>query len=155
MKKAAVMLVIKNGFILGVSRKYDHTKFGLCGGKLENNGESPIEAAIRETYEETGIKVTFCSFLHNRIETTYFPNKIQYNTYCFYANTWEGELASSEEGEPKWLLPRKLISPESGAFPDYNLITLLRFKQLYPEIFLKDEDLIYKISLENLGIQPL
>jgi 8-oxo-dGTP pyrophosphatase MutT (NUDIX family) len=56
MHQSGVMLIIKNGLILAVSRRHDKSKFGLPGGKLEPN-ESHWSAAIRETKEETGIKV--------------------------------------------------------------------------------------------------
>jgi len=50
------VLIIKDGLILGISRKNDPTKFSLIGGKCEV-GELPVEAVLRETLEETGIEV--------------------------------------------------------------------------------------------------
>lgn len=43
--------------VLMVSRKDDHSKFGLPGGKVEKEDGSTINAAIRELKEETGIEV--------------------------------------------------------------------------------------------------
>jgi hypothetical protein len=40
MRNAAVMFVIKNGLILGVSRGLGDPKFGLPGGKCEPGGNS-------------------------------------------------------------------------------------------------------------------
>lgn len=51
-----VLITNRDGSIVGVSRKDDHTNFGLPGGKIEHN-ESPEDAARRELYEETGIVV--------------------------------------------------------------------------------------------------
>lgn len=43
-RKAATVLIINNGLFLGVSRKDNHSSFGLPGGKLEE-GESYEKAA--------------------------------------------------------------------------------------------------------------
>lgn len=58
MKTAACVLVMNNeGEMLSVSRKYDESDWGLAGGKCED-GETPKQAAIRETLEETGCDVS-------------------------------------------------------------------------------------------------
>ena len=137
MRDAAVMLLIKDGLILGVSRKDDSTKWGLPGGKKEFN-ETPEQAAIRETLEETGLKILSCHFIFNRIEPSTTDDGIPFNTHCFYADSWEGEIRNSEEGQVKWLKPSVLSSHTSGAFPEYNLITLMKFKKAYPKIILNE-----------------
>ena len=55
-KTASCVLVEQQGLFLAVSRKNNHKDFGLPGGKLDI-GESFIQAAIRETLEETGLLV--------------------------------------------------------------------------------------------------
>ena len=42
--------------IIGVSRRHDHTNFGLPGGKIDK-GETPVEAIIREVKEECGMDI--------------------------------------------------------------------------------------------------
>jgi 8-oxo-dGTP diphosphatase len=49
-------LVIDNDHILGIKAKYDSSFYLLPGGAVEQ-GETIEQAAIRETEEETGIKV--------------------------------------------------------------------------------------------------
>ena len=50
---AQVVLINKEGLILGVSRKTNHCDFGLPGGKMDpEDGGNPIVTAIRETREE-------------------------------------------------------------------------------------------------------
>ena len=59
MKKAACAFIIKKedpSQVLMVSRKYDHTSFGLIGGKLDE-GESALECCVRELLEESGLKL--------------------------------------------------------------------------------------------------
>lgn len=132
MRNAAVMLIIKGGKILAVSRRYDKTKFGLPGGKCEPN-ETPGMAAIRETYEETGIKVSDCIHIFTRDEPKDRPEGEDFHTYCYYAVTWEGEPHNSEEGEVTWLTEAELCG-DKGAFADYNTRTLITFRTLYPEV---------------------
>lgn len=130
MREASVMLIINNGLILGVSRRDDKTKFGLPGGKVEDN-ESHAQAAIRETFEETGVRVVFCVEVFRREEVT--PDGEMFYTYCYYASSWEGEPKDSEEGIVEWLTTEELIG-DRGAFPDYNKKMLETFKLKYPNI---------------------
>jgi 8-oxo-dGTP pyrophosphatase MutT (NUDIX family) len=58
------MLIVKDGLILSVSRRDDKTKFCFLGGKCEPN-ETTGMAAIRETFEETGINVTDCVHIYD------------------------------------------------------------------------------------------
>lgn len=132
MRNAAVMLVIKDGRILAVSRRYDKTKFGLPGGKLEEN-ETPELAAIRECFEETGIKVSKCNLIFRRDEPRDLPEGEDFHTYCFYAEDWAGEPHDSEEGVVAWLTEEEIIS-DKGPFADYNNRTLIVFKTLYPGV---------------------
>lgn len=135
MNEAAVVLIIKDGMILGVSRRKNKDKFGLPGGKLEPN-ELPLEAAIRETFEETGITVSRAEFIYRRDEEAEIPGGPTFHTYCFYASSWNGEPKSSEEGDVKWLIADQLTG-SSGAFPEYNTNTLTKLRELFPDIVLK------------------
>jgi mutator protein MutT len=133
MRSAAVMIIINDGLILGMPRRNDKSKFGLPGGKVEP-GETAIDAAKRETFEETGLKVTECSFIFKRVELRHNPDGEDFETYCFYANSWSGNLVSSDEGEPSWITSNDLAN---GSFPEYNMKTLEIFKTLYPDNHLK------------------
>ena len=57
MKEAVQVVILNdNGEVLAVSRKEDHNDFGLVGGKVDE-GETPIQAILRETLEEREIEV--------------------------------------------------------------------------------------------------
>jgi 8-oxo-dGTP pyrophosphatase MutT (NUDIX family) len=133
MREAGVMLIIKDGLILSISRRDDTTKFGLPGGKLEP-GEQPWEAAVRETFEETGVIVDMYSEIFRREERT-SSGEIFY-TYCYYAVAWSGTPTNSEEGVVTWLTDKELTETH-GAFPDYNRATLDAFRLKYPDIIVK------------------
>lgn len=132
MRNAAVMLIVKDGRILAISRRHDKTKFGLPGGKCEE-GETPDVAAVRECLEETGIKVTKCDYIFRRDEPKDRPEGEDFHCYCFYATEWFGEPNDSEEGVVKWLTEHEL-TVDKGAFADYNRRTLAVFKTKYPNI---------------------
>lgn len=137
LREAAVLLVIKDGLILAISRRHDKTKFGLLGGKLEPDEPAWI-AAIREAKEEAGIKASIVEPIYKRTEPAEKPGGEDFMTHCFYARVWDGEPTSSEEGEVKWLTEKELCTT-MAAFPDYNIATLKAFKAKYPEVFIKGE----------------
>lgn len=138
MREAAVMLLIRGGKILSISRRHNKELFGLPGGKLDE-GETPEQAAIRETFEETGVKVKSCIQIYKRTEPAGTPDGLPFFTYCFYALEWTEEPRDSEEGLVKWLYESELVNGPSiksgrGAFPEYNKNTLEVFKKLYPNV---------------------
>lgn len=137
MKEAAVMLIIKDGLILGISRKDDPSLFGLAGGKLEE-GETPSQAAIRETKEETAVTVYCCEPVYVREEPPRKPGGLAFHTHCFYATAWSGIPENSEEGEVRWLTVKELTET-MAAFPDYNKKTLVEFRTKFPHVKLKEE----------------
>lgn len=139
MRNAAVMLIIKDGLILAVSRRYDKTKFGLPGGKVEP-GETTGAAAVRETFEETGVQVTDCILIFRRDEPKDRPEGEDFHAYCYYATEWGGKEQDSEEGIVRWLSVEELIG-SAGVFSDYNKRTLKEFRKRFPEV-----NLVYPLT---------
>lgn len=136
MRQAGIMLIIKDGLILGVSRRYDSTKFGIVGGKANPN-ETPAEAAIRETFEETGVRVKTCVPIYKSVEKSDRPDGEDFYSYTFYATEWTGTPTKSEEGFVKWITSKELTT--TGAFNDYNKAMLNAFKEMFPEVNIKGE----------------
>jgi len=113
------MLLIKDGKILLVKRRDDLEMFPgwyiLPGGKQEAH-EMPPETAIRETEEETGIKV---SNPYLKIFATHFHEykaKV-FLVYIFVSSEFQGELRESKEGAPVWL-PIEQALQEPKLYPD-------------------------------------
>ncbi len=82
-------------------------KYNGVGGKIED-GESPEECAIRETLEETGLKIknpklkgilTFPKFLQNE----------DWIVFVFTTKEFEGKIIESEEGKLEWINNDKLL----------------------------------------------
>lgn len=135
-RDAGVMLIIKNGLILAVSRGVGSTKWALVGGKAEP-GETPEEAAKRETLEETGIKVHKCEKIYSRIEPKTSDDGLDFFSTTFYATSWEGEPKPSHEGDVKWVESSVVLSEETGAFPQHNKNALYLFSKQFPKVLVK------------------
>jgi 8-oxo-dGTP pyrophosphatase MutT (NUDIX family) len=137
MKQAVVALIIKNGLILGITRRNDKTKYGLIGGKVDPD-ETLEQALYREVKEETGIKVNSCVEIYKRIEVGDGPTGEDYHSTCFYATDWSGDPTNSEEGNVAWLTVEEICSTKA-AFGDYNTKTFEVFKTMFPDVFLFNE----------------
>lgn len=71
MKIAASIVLLNNeGLVLGVSRKHGHCDFGLPGGKMEFGDQSIKHTAMRECFEETGLRIFNMSLIFECVITT-------------------------------------------------------------------------------------
>lgn len=117
---AQVVLINPQGFVLGVSRKDNHQDFGLCGGKMEeiDNGD-PQMTAIRETFEETGLKIS-------NLRLIFAMHKDGYMGYTYLAD-YEGEINHNEPHVVKWVPFEVLIK---GSFGKYNKLVAESLKDM-------------------------
>ena len=101
------MVTDGNGNVLVQDRKDpDWGGITFPGGHVEK-GESFVESAIREVYEETGLTIEdprLCG-------TKQFQTKdgARYVVFFFKATRFTGELKSSDEGEVFWIPREKLL----------------------------------------------
>lgn len=77
------------------------------GGKLED-GESPVECAVRETYEETGLKL---EKIYYRGMVTFVSDECENEMmYLYTSDTFSGEVNEvCSEGELKWIPKDKVL----------------------------------------------
>ncbi len=107
---AQVVLLNKEGLVLGVSRKNDHSDFGLAGGKMEDiDNNDPMATAIRECKEETGLDVS-------NLRLVFAIHKSGNMGYTYLAD-YEGEINHNEPHLVKWVPFQLLIN---GSFGRYN-----------------------------------
>lgn len=101
-----VLCLIQNGdeYLLQDRVKEDWKGYTLPGGHIET-GESVVDAVIREMKEETGLTV-----LNPKLcGVKQFPIKNgRYLVFLFYADKFEGEVVSSNEGSMHWISKDKL-----------------------------------------------
>lgn len=109
--------------ILGTSRKYDHSRFGFPGGKVDE-GEKEKEAASRELKEETGLSINpkDLVFLYRSIcnGDRSRPNCQDYDCVTFFApyHKITGAInPDTGEGLVEWL---EWEDFQNGPFSRYN-----------------------------------
>lgn len=88
---------VSNKFLLGIRK--DNGLWGSPGGKVEN-GESPLNCAVRESIEECGLRPRKLYYLGANEDVD--ERGRQWNSFVFYCNDWEGELRSQDNEMNGW-----------------------------------------------------
>jgi 8-oxo-dGTP diphosphatase len=101
-ERAVILFVIDGDRILLIDKKrgLGHGKVNGPGGRLED-GETPLDAAIRETHEEVGIAV------ENLCERAFlqfaFTNGYRLEATVFVTDTYSGDPVETDEARPFWV----------------------------------------------------
>jgi len=109
------MLTDENKILMQDRIKPNWSGFTFPGGHVEK-GESFVHAVIREMKEETGLTV-HCPELSG-IKQFQTMNDERYIVFLFKADSFSGELCSSDEGKMHWIDRENLVnlSVASGFF---------------------------------------
>jgi 8-oxo-dGTP pyrophosphatase MutT (NUDIX family) len=119
--------------ILAVTRKEDANAFCLPGGKVDTPQEHPIDACIRELYEETGLKADPSQMELVFGSSEYGSRKWTCLTYRVYALLPGSRLGTDEPITPAFVSPTTIYQ---GPFKEY-------YERLYNVIgFPKIEDAV-------------
>ena len=96
------LLFLRDGDrVLLIRKKRGHGagKINGPGGKVDP-GETPVQSALRETFEETGVEVRGALL---SAEFRFVDLKaLQWYGYVFLAHEWRGALMETEEADPFW-----------------------------------------------------
>lgn len=117
-----------NKILLGKKlRGFGMGKIAGVGGKFEK-GESAKECAIRETFEESGVKVTKIEEVGRVVyDNLIWKGVAERNLmHVFVATEWEGEPETSEEMELQWYALRDIPYEKMWSDAKEYLPTLLR-----------------------------
>lgn len=123
-KAVCVVLLDNMLMVMAVSRKDDHKKFGLPGGKVDP-GESDEDAARREMLEETGITI---KNLRPILRSTCVGGDQDYDTTTFLAKfdpTVPCVKPKAGEGVAKYVEWGTLFEGPFGSY-NFEVTTALR-----------------------------
>lgn len=106
--KVAATFVEKDGRVLAVTRGSNASDLNMPGGHVEF-GEDSKDAAVRELWEETGLKAEELFPVHSKVHNGYLVTTYKVSAY-------HGKLRPSEEGEPSWQEPEVLLRSSHGEY---------------------------------------
>lgn len=115
--KISVTYVKKGDRVLAVTRGRDGSDLNMPGGHVEP-GEDPQEAAIRELWEETGIKADELFPVYTKVHGGYLVT-------TYKVTSFHGHLRPSSEGIPSWERPEVLLSSSFGDYFRDMLMSLV------------------------------
>jgi 8-oxo-dGTP diphosphatase len=90
--------------LLGLKKRgFGAGKWVGLGGHIED-GEKPAAAAVREVMEESGLLVPADALQHMASITFLFPHRASWDqtAQVYVTSVYHGELAESDEVEPRW-----------------------------------------------------
>ncbi len=125
----------EDAYLLQDRVKEDWRGYTLPGGHVEA-GESIVEAIVREMKEETGLTI-----LNPRLcGVKQFPiDGGRYLVFLFSADRYEGELASSAEGEMHWV-KKEDLGNVNLVKDFYELLQVMQDEDLSEFQYVPEED---------------
>lgn len=144
-ERATLLFVRKGGRILLIEKKrgLGKGKVNAPGGRLEA-GETPLQAAIRETQEE--VLVTPTDVEEKGTIDFAFTNGYTLRCYVFVASGFTGRLGETPEAHPFWVSERKIPYERMWADDRIWLPLLLAGHAFKGRFYFKD-DLILQCRL--------
>lgn len=100
--KAVLCFLLRDGEVLLIRKKkgFGAGKINGVGGRVEP-GERPEEAAVREVFEEVGVRVRSLEPA-GTLEFYSIDSEPDWLIHVFLSRDFEGEPRESEEASPRW-----------------------------------------------------
>lgn len=114
-RKAVRTFIFQNDKVLAIKYLTDDNKgyYDIPGGKIED-GETNIDASIRECLEETGINITNPKYIGNLILE--YPERI-FDFDVMVCNEYQGNPGTFIENEAMWIDTQRLVNEEKTFAP--------------------------------------
>jgi 8-oxo-dGTP pyrophosphatase MutT (NUDIX family) len=152
MRQTTLCFLLKDNEILLAMKKrgFGQGRWNGAGGKFdpEKGDRSILEAAVRETKEEIGVKIKNpekTAIFHFR-----FADKPEWDqdVSLFLAKDWKGEPKESEEMMPKWFKTDKIPYKEMWPDDTHWLPHILAGKKLEADFLFGDGDKILDYNIK-------
>lgn len=139
-EREMLLAMKKRGFGMG--------KWNGVGGKidLEKGDKNIIDAAIRETEEEIGVKIKeFEKVALLSFRFPYITEEKQWNqdVHVFLVKDWQGEPIESEEMAPKWFKTKEIPFGEMWDDDKFWLPKILEGKKVKADFIFKEGEIIF------------
>lgn len=142
-RKAVRTFLIKDNNV--VVTKYKTEKnldyYDIPGGKIEN-GETSLEASIREFKEETGIQIISQEYKGNVIIE--YPSMI-FDFDVYIAKEYDGAPMEFEENYSMWINVDELLNQDKK-IPSIEILKYLNLKNIKLKIYVDENHNILKIT---------
>jgi 8-oxo-dGTP diphosphatase len=152
-ERANLCFILRDGELLLIRKKrgLGAGKINAPGGKIEP-GETPLQAAIRETQEEVGLTPLG---LEMRGEL-FFQFVDGYSLHCtvFLASNCEGTPIETDEADPFWVPANAVPYHEMWADDQYWLPQMIE-GQFFRGYFVFDDELMLSKRVEFFDALPL
>lgn len=138
--EATLCYVLRDGEVLLIekARGFGKGKWNAPGGKLRPM-ENPTQCAVREVFEETGLRVSGIRLLGTL--RFYFGQREapDWVVYVFVAWSFTGELKTSGEGAGKWFRREEIPYDEMWADDRHWVPVLLQGNRFRGDFYFDDD----------------
>ena len=146
----------KERILLGYKKQgFGDKRYNGFGGKVkQDEGESVEDAAVRELYEESNVKISPKHMEKVGVFTFFFKDNPEWNqvVHVFFTRSWQGEPEETKEMMPEWFSINEL--PYSRMWPDdiFWLPKVIEGKKLEGEFTFNGEGKVESYRLKEKNI---